>query len=348
LVWNEQSTGGLEVWLTTLIIAEAGVNHDGKLSQALDLVNVAFESGADIVKFQTFRATSLATKEAPSAAYQRLDTRDSSTQYQMLEKLQFSEKHHSKIIDFCNSKNIQFLSTAFDEKSAEMLYKLGQRKFKIPSGEITNYPLLAHIGSYGLPVFLSTGMSNLDEIEAAIQHLENSGTKRDQITVLQCTTAYPAPMHDLNLLAIQAFANRFGVKVGYSDHSRGIEASIAAVALGASVIEKHFTLDKNLPGPDHKASLEPDELKSLVQAIRNVELALGDGHKRLMNSEVENISVARKSIVASKSIKSGEKFSTDNLTTKRPGTGISPMEWQNWIGKTANRDYLPDEFITND
>ncbi len=341
LIWGE-------INLRTLIIAEAGINHNGDIGLAKKLIDVASDTGADLVKFQSFKADSLSTSDAPVAQYQRSNGSNVSLQFQLLKKLELSEEMHLDLMDHSKLQGIEFFSTAFDATSVKFLYQLGQRKFKIPSGEITNFPLLEQIGSFGLPVFLSTGMSNLDEIEAAIQHLENSGTKRDQITVLQCTTAYPAPMYDLNLLAIQAFVNRFGVKVGYSDHSLGIEASIAAVALGACVIEKHFTLDKNLPGPDHKASLEPDELKSLVQAIRNVELALGDGHKRLMNSEVENISVARKSIVASKSIKSGEKFSTDNLTTKRPGTGISPMEWQNWIGKTANRDYLPDEFITND
>jgi N,N'-diacetyllegionaminate synthase len=329
----------------TLIIAEAGVNHNGDIELAKKLIDIAADAGADLVKFQTFRADRLVTHLAPKANYQLRDTNDDESQFQMLQKLELTESMHRVLVAYCSEKKIGFLSTGFDIESVNFLFELGQRLFKIPSGEITNFPYLQHIGKLKGRVILSTGMSNMEEIEAAINVLEDSGTMRAQITVLQCTTAYPVPMADVNLRAMQSIRERFKVDVGYSDHTLGIEVPIAAVALGAKVVEKHFTLNRTLPGPDHKASLEPSELNSMIRCIRNVEEALGNGVKRLMPSEISNIGVARKSIVASQVIMSGNVFTEKNLTTKRPGTGISPMEMTKFLGKTANRDYVPDEFI---
>ena len=331
--------------MKTLIIAEAGVNHNGDMSLAKKLVDTAAESGADLVKFQTFSADRLATHFAHKAEYQKSETGETESQHAMLRKLELTEEMHVQLIAYCQSRAIGFLSTGFDIESVDLLNRLGQELFKIPSGEITNMSFLRHIGGLGKRVILSTGMSTMDEIESAISVLENSGTPRSKVTVLHCTTAYPAPMSDVNLSAMQSIKSALNVEIGYSDHTLGIEIPIAAVALGATVIEKHFTLDRNMPGPDHKASLEPTELKAMVNAIRNIEQALGDGVKRLMPSEVENIVIARKSIVARQSISKGEIFSSENITAKRPNNGISAMQWDEVIGKAAKRDYSIDEFI---
>lgn len=327
----------------TLIIAEAGVNHNGSLNLAKRLVDVAAEAGADIVKFQTFDADQLVTKTAIKAEYQVNNTRDSSSQYEMLKKLELSADMHVELIKYCRSKDIEFLSTPFDLDSIQYLDDLGIRIWKIPSGEITNYPYLQAIGKTRKPVIMSTGMSTLDEVREAIGVLKSEGLM--DITLLHCNTQYPTPMCDVNLSAMHTLKDVFALPVGYSDHTLGIEVPIAAVAMGASVIEKHFTVDKMLEGPDHIASLSPDELKDMVNAIRNIEKAIGDGEKRPTASEGENIAVARKSIVARNKIYKGEVFSNDNITTKRPGNGISPMRWNEVVGKVATRDFEVDELI---
>jgi N,N'-diacetyllegionaminate synthase len=331
--------------MKVLIIAEAGVNHNGDIDLAKKLIDVAAAAGADLVKFQTFNAGRVVTESAPKADYQKLAGDNNESQQLMLRKLELTEVMHRELIAHCALRSIGFLSTGFDIESIDMLVSFGQELFKIPSGEITNLPYLRHIGKLEKEVILSTGMSSMDEIEGAINALEKSGTPRAHITVLHCTTAYPVPMSDVNLHAIQSIRTKFGVEVGYSDHTLGIEISLAAVALGARVIEKHFTLDRTLPGPDHKASLEPEELSSMIAGIRNIEVALGDGLKRLMPSEVNNRDVARKSIVARVPISVNQVLSEENLTTKRPGTGISPMQWSNLLGKKANRNYSADELI---
>jgi N,N'-diacetyllegionaminate synthase len=331
--------------MKTLIIAEAGVNHNGDINMAKRLIDIAANSGADLVKFQTFSADRLVTHGAAKADYQILATDNTESQHDMLRKLELTESMHNELIAHCASQNIGFFSTGFDVESINLLVGLGQELFKIPSGEITNLPYLRHIGKLDKTVILSTGMSNMHEIEAAINVLEESGTHRSKITVLHCTTAYPVPISDVNLRAMQSIQNELNVAVGYSDHTLGIEIPIAAVALGATIIEKHFTTDRSLPGPDHKASLEPAELMAMIDGIRNIEKALGDGVKRLMPSEFTNLPIARKSIVASLPIKTGDLFTEHNLTAKRPGTGISPMEWHNLLGSKANRDYLADELI---
>jgi N,N'-diacetyllegionaminate synthase len=333
--------------MPVLIIAEAGVNHNGDIGIAKELINVAADAGADFVKFQTFNADRLVTENASKAEYQIAATNKLESQYSMLKKLELTEVMHHELIAHSTSQNINFLSTGFDIESVNMLVGFGQKLFKIPSGEITNFPYLRHIGQLKGEVILSTGMSNMDEIDRAIKVLVDSGTPRGVITVLQCTSAYPAPMSDVNLLALRSIRETFGVEVGYSDHTLGIEISLAAVALGATIIEKHFTLDRTLPGPDHKASLEPKELKSLILGIRNIEEALGDGAKRVMPSEIDNRNVARKSIVARLPISAGEKFTEENLISKRPGTGISPMEWNSFLGVRAHRDFSVDELITD-
>ena len=331
--------------MKTLIIAEDGVNHNGDIKMAKTLIDIAADSGADLVKFQTFKADRLVTERAEKADYQITETNSSESQHDMLRKLELTESMHHELIAHCASKKIGFFSTGFDLESLNLLIRLGQNLFKIPSGEITNLPYLRHIGKLNATVILSSGMSNMDEIDAAIKVLEESGTPRSKITVLHCTTSYPVPMSDVNLRAMQSIQNKFNVSVGYSDHTLGIEIPIAAVALGATVIEKHFTTDRSQPGPDHKASLEPLELKSMIDGIRAVEIALGDGIKRVMPSEIANLGIARKSIMASQQINAGEIFTEVNLTTKRPGSGISPMDWNKFIGRVANRDYLADEFI---
>ena len=331
--------------IKTLIIAEAGVNHNGDLGRARQLIDEAAMAGADLVKFQTFSANRLVTRTAAKAEYQTQTTDKKESQYEMLRRLELSPDIHRELIDHCAARNIGFFSTAFDIESIDLLLRLGQEHFKIPSGEITNLPYLRHIGRLGKDVILSTGMSTLGEIESAIDVLEQAGTPRANITVLHCTTEYPTQMSEVNLRAMQGIQKALGVDVGYSDHSPGIEVAIAAVAMGASVIEKHFTMDCNLPGPDHKASLEPDGLSAMVDAIRNIEIALGDGIKRRVPSETANMAVMRKSLVASRAIKTGDKFSTNNVSVKRPGTGISPMRWDEVIGRTASRDFSEDELI---
>ena len=331
--------------MKTMVISEAGVNHNGDLGLAKKLIEVAAKSGADYVKFQTFNAERLVTKKARKARYQMRNSNSSESQFEMLKRLELSETMHRELIEESGVQGIGFISTAFDIESANMLLLLGQDIFKIPSGEITNLPYLRHIGSFGKKIILSTGMSNLQEVSDALKILEASGTPKSQITVLHCASAYPAPVSEVNLLAMQTIKENLDVAVGYSDHTLGIEVSIAAVALGATMIEKHFTLDRNLPGPDHLASLEPDELKSMVSQIRNIEMALGVGVKRAMPSELENLSLVRRSIVANSSIRKGEIFSELNLAAKRPGTGISPMHWDRIIGSQATRDFHEDELI---
>ena len=328
-----------------LIIAEAGVNHNGDLVLAKQLIDAAADAGADLVKFQTYSADRLVTLQAKKADYQSEATGKVETQHQMLSRLELSANMHHELIAYCATRNIEFFSTGFDIESVNFLMGLGIKHFKIPSGEITNLPYLRHIGQFRKHVIISTGMATLGDIEAAIDVLEQAGTPRSFITVLHCTTEYPTPMEEVNLRAMQSIQAAFGVATGYSDHTAGIEVSIAAVALGATVIEKHFTLDKNLPGPDHKASLEPVELKAMVSAIRNIGIAMGDGIKRLTPSEALNKSVARKSLVARKAIKTGEILSAENITTKRPGTGISPMNWDSVMGRKAVRDFAVDELI---
>ena len=331
--------------MKTLIIAEAGVNHNGDITQAKRLVDIAAECGADLVKFQMFDANNLATKNAPKADYQIHATNSSESQQTMLSKLVLTEDMVNELFAYSKEKNIGIFATGFDIMSVKTLIKLGQDRFKIPSGEITNLPLLRYIGQQNEQVLLSTGMCELAEVEFAIKILINSGTLKEKITVLHCTSSYPAPMIDINLNAMLTMQKAFNVSVGYSDHSQGIEVALAAVALGASVIEKHFTIDKNLSGPDHKASLEPAELRSMIIGIRNIEEARGNGIKRVMPSEISNLLVARKSIVTKVNIKKGEIFSYDNLTTKRPGTGVSPLKIDEIIGTKSNRDYLADELI---
>ena len=332
----------------TLIIAEAGVNHNGSIETAGQLIEAAAEAGADLVKFQTFSADRLVTGSASKADYQLETTSTNESQHEMIRKLELSREMHEELIVHCKKCGVGFFSTGFDPQSVDLLAELGLDRFKIPSGEITNLPYLRHIGQYGKPVILSTGMARLGEIEAALEVLEASGTPRERVTVLHCNTEYPTPMADVNLKAMLAIRDALGVQVGYSDHTLGIEVPIAAVAMGATVIEKHFTLDRNLPGPDHRASLEPDELKAMVQAIRNIELALsGDGLKRPSPSESKNLEIARKSLVALVPIKAGEPFTEANLGVKRPGSGISPMRWDEFMGRPANRDYQVDELIEN-
>lgn len=331
--------------MTTLVIAEAGVNHNGDPAMARRLIEVAARAGADLVKFQTFSAHRLATAAATTAEYQRRNTGNLEPQQAMLSRLELSREMHMELIQLCRACGIGFFSTAFDCESLDFLAGLGFERFKIPSGEITNLPYLRQVGRYRKPVILSTGMATMGEIESALNVLEAVGTGRKQVTVLHCTTEYPAPMADVNLRAMLAIRDMFEVAVGYSDHTQGIEVPIAAVALGASVIEKHFTLDRSLPGPDHKASLEPAELAAMVSAIRNIECALGNGIKDVGAGEARNRPIARKSIVAACSIRAGEAFAEANLTTKRPGTGISPMRWDEVIGRRARRDFAKDEFI---
>jgi N,N'-diacetyllegionaminate synthase len=329
----------------TLIIAEAGVNHNGDMKLAKRLIDEAAATGADLVKFQTFNASRQVTRSAKKADYQTQTTDNSESQHAMLQRLELNEAMHLELIAHCAIRRIGFFSTSFDTESVDLLVRLGQEQFKIPSGEITNLPYLRHIGQTGKKIILSTGMATLGDIEAAIEVLEQAGMPRDKLTLLHCTTEYPTPMAAVNLRAMQSLRAAFGVDVGYSDHTLGIEVAIAAVAMGACVIEKHFTLDRTLPGPDHQASLEPAELSSMVAAIRNIEIALGDGIKRLTPPEVRNKSVARKSIVARRAIKAGETFTAENLTTKRPGAGISAMRWDELLGKKAKRDFAMDDLI---
>jgi N,N'-diacetyllegionaminate synthase len=327
------------------VIAEAGVNHNGSLALAKKLVDVAVDAGADAVKFQTFKADKLVSKSAKKAEYQKQTSSSDESQYEMIKKLELNEQAHLELIDYCNQKQIMFLSTPFDHDSIDLLNGLGMPIFKIPSGEITNLPYLRHVGRLGKEVIMSTGMADLGEVEDALDVLVQYGVPKAKLTVLHATTEYPCPVEDVNLRAMETIRSAFGVMVGYSDHTQGIDVPIAAVAMGASVIEKHFTLDREMEGPDHKASLEPDELKAMVRGIRRVSNALGDGIKKPSKSEAKNMDIARKSIVASRLIKSGETFSIDNLTIKRPGSGISPMRWDEVIGQVAQKDYQSDDLI---
>lgn len=327
------------------IIAEAGVNHNGSLELAKKLVDVAVEAKADAVKFQTFKTELCISKTAQKAEYQKQTTNKDESQFEMVKKLELDLEAHKKLISYCNSKNIMFLSTPFDHDSIELLNDLGLEIFKIPSGEITNLPYLRHVGKLNKKVILSTGMANIGEIEDALDILIQAGTKKENITVLHANTEYPTPMEDVNLKAMLTIGKTFDIEYGYSDHTLGIEVPTAAVALGASVIEKHFTLDKTMEGPDHKASLEPDELKAMVKAIKNIELALGSSIKKPSPSEIKNKAIARKSIVAKTFIKKGEILSEDNLAIKRPANGISPMRWDEVVGSVASRDYEEDELI---
>lgn len=332
--------------MKTLLIAEAGVNHDGDLEVAKALVRAAARAGADLVKFQTFAADRLTTARAPKAQYQLTSTAPDESQQDMIRRLELSRSDHLALIEECRREGIGFFSTGFDLESMAMLMELGMDRIKVPSGELTNLPYLRYVATQRVPVILSTGMADLGDVEAAVSTMLAGGLARSDLTILHCNTGYPTPMEDVNLGAMVNMGRAFAVSYGYSDHTLGIELPIAAVAMGATVIEKHFTLDRSRPGPDHKASLEPDELRAMVAAIRNVELAMdGDGVKRPSRSEAANRPIARKSIVARVAIPAGAVFSERNLTTKRPGTGISPMRWDEVVGRRAPRDFAADELI---
>ena len=327
------------------IIAEAGVNHNGRLALAFKLIDVALKAGADAVKFQTFKASNVISRFAPKAEYQKKTTGKDESQLEMAEKLEFPPEYFQKLADYCKKKGIMFLSTPFDLDSIDVLKKMGLKILKIPSGEITNLPYLRKVGALKRKVILSTGMSTLTDIAVAMKILTQAGTRLKDITLLHCNTEYPTPYHDVNLLAMNTMKNKFKVEVGYSDHSCGIEVPVAAVALGARVIEKHFTLDKNLPGPDHKASLSPQELKDMVTSIRHIEQALGSSIKKPSPSEIKNVVIARKSIVAARQIHQGQVLTEQTLTVKRPGSGVSPLLWGQVIGTKAIRDFQADELI---
>lgn len=329
----------------TYIIAEAGVNHNGSVVIAKRMIDAAVRAGADAIKFQTFVPEEITCGDAPKAEYQKRATGSKGSQLDMLKRLALDAGAHRKLLGYCSRKRIGFLSSPFDMQSVDLLNGLGIKVLKIPSGEITNLPYLQKIGSLKKKIIMSTGMADMKEIGRALKVLVKAGTAKRNITLLHCNTEYPTPFEDVNLLAMASMKKRYGVQVGYSDHTPGIEAPVAAVALGAAVIEKHFTLDRRMKGPDHKASLEPKELGAMVAAIRNIEKALGDGIKRPSPSEIKNRAIARKSIVASRDIKKGEAFSEENITTKRPGTGLDPMMWHKVIGKKARRDFKADELV---
>ncbi len=331
--------------MRTLIIAEAGVNHNGDMAMARALIDAAAQAGADLVKFQTFSADRLVTGTARKADYQLANTAVDESQQEMLRRLELTPQMHDELILHAKSRGIEFFSTAFDLESLDYLMSLGMGRIKIPSGEITNLPYLRHVGHYSKPVIISTGMATMEEIVQALAILEEAGLRRDFITVLHCNTEYPTPMPDVNLRAMLSIRDTLGVDVGYSDHTMGIEVATAAVALGARIIEKHFTLNSNLYGPDHRCSLEPNELKSMVLAIRNIELAMGDGIKRPSASEIKNKISARRSIVAASAIAAGDVFSESNLTVKRPAGGMSPMQWDEVLGRRAPKDFASDEMI---
>jgi N,N'-diacetyllegionaminate synthase len=331
--------------MRVFIIAEAGINHNGSVDLAKKLIDVASNAGADAVKFQTFKAENIVTKNAQKTMYQKKATKIEESQFHMLKKLELNIEMHKELLLYCNNKKIIFLSSPFDRESIELLRDLDLEIYKIPSSEITNFPYLRHIGKLNKKIILSTGMSDMNEVKNALEILINSGTKKNNITILHANTEYPTPMEDVNLRAMITIGKELGVKFGYSDHTLGIEVDIAAVAMGASCIEKHFTLDCNMEGPDHKASLEPKQLKEMVKAIRNVELALGSNIKKPSKSELQNILKVRKSIVAKTKIKKGEVLSEKNLSVKRPCEGISPMKWDSVLGTKAAKDYNEDEFI---
>ncbi len=331
--------------MRVFIIAEAGVNHNGSVDLAKKLIDAASDSGADAVKFQTFKAKNLVTKNSEKANYQKITTNQEETHFNMLKKLELTKDMHVELIEYSKNKNIKFLSSPFDHESIELLKDLNLEIFKIPSGEITNLQYLKHVGGLKKKIILSTGMANISEIRNALNVLVKSGTKKNNIIVLHANTEYPTPMEDVNLKAMVTIGKEFDIDFGYSDHTLGIEVDIAAVAMGASCIEKHFTLDCNMEGPDHKASLEPQQFKDMVRSIRNIELALGNGIKKLSKSEKQNIKIVRKSIVAKTKIKRGEVLNEKNLIAKRPGGGISPMKWYEVLGTIAKKDYDEDEMI---
>tara|TARA_B100000780_G_C21101229_1_gene444379 strand:- start:269 stop:1264 length:996 start_codon:yes stop_codon:yes gene_type:complete len=331
--------------VSVFIIAEAGVNHNGSIDVAKKLIDEASNAGADAVKFQTFKAKDLVSKKAQKAEYQKKTTDKKESQFDMIKKLELNVAMHKELISYCNIKNIMFLSSPFDLDSIKLLDELGLLVFKIPSGEITNLLYLRHIGKLNKKVILSTGMADINEIKDALDTLISNGTQKENITVLHANTMYPTPLKDVNLRAMITIGNTFDIAFGYSDHTLGIEVDIAAVAMGARCIEKHFTLDSTMEGPDHKASLEPSELKSMVRAIRNIEVALGSSIKKPSNSERPNMEVVRKSIVAKKNIKKGDVLCEQNLVIKRPGNGISPMRWDDIIGTNATKNYSEDDLI---
>lgn len=332
--------------MSVYIIAEAGVNHNGDLNLALKMVAAASRAGVDAIKFQTFKAETLVIRTASKASYQEETTGRTETQFEMLKKLELDLDAYKLLMTCCQDYRIDFLSSPFDLTTIDLLAGIGLTTWKIPSGEITNLPYLKKIGSLNQEIILSTGMADLGEIEDALDILQNAGTPRNKITVLHCNTEYPTPMKDVNLRAMLTIQQAFpGIQIGYSDHTQGIEIPIAAVAMGATVIEKHFTQDKKMPGPDHKASLEPSELISMVKSIRNIEAALGNGIKKPSSSEFKNLPIVRKSIVAAKPIAEGVIFTEKNLTVKRPGNGINPMQWEQMLGKKATRTYAEDELI---
>ncbi|MFK8046287.1 MAG: N-acetylneuraminate synthase [Crocinitomicaceae bacterium] len=328
----------------TIVIAEAGVNHNGDINIAKRLIDVAAIAGVDYVKFQTFKAEKLVSKSAKKAKYQQENTKSRDSQFEMLKKLELSDEAHMELISYCEKAGVNFLSTAFDLDSIDFL-KNKIDFYKIPSGEITNLPYLEKVAQLDLPIVMSTGMADMQEVEQALQTLEKNGVSKANITILHCNTEYPTPMEDVNLNAMLSMREQLNVKIGYSDHTLGIEIPIAAVALGASVIEKHFTLDQNMDGPDHKASLQPQQLYDMVRGIRHIEKAMGNGIKVPSKSEIKNIPIARKSIVAAADIAKGTVFTTKNIAIKRPGNGLSPMKWYEVIGKTASQNYKPDELI---
>lgn len=329
--------------MSVYIIAEAGVNHNGDIQLAKKMITIAKESGVNAIKFQTYQAEKLVTAQSDKAAYQQKATGEAESQLEMLKKIQLSRREFIELKNFCNLKGIEFLSTPFDLESIDFLNYINMKTWKIPSGEITNLPYLIKIAKTNLPVIVSTGMATLDEVAETIQVLKKYGSQ--EISLLHCTTEYPTPVEDVNLNAMLTMKNKFNLPIGYSDHTMGTEIAIAAVAVGAEIIEKHFTLDRMMKGPDHQASLEPDELKAMVRSIRNVEKAMGDGIKKPAQSEIKNIQVARKSVVAARNIKQGELFTENNLTVKRPGNGITPMKWFEILGQKAGRDFEEDELI---
>ncbi len=331
--------------MKVFIVAEAGVNHNGSIDLAKKLIDVASNSGADAVKFQSFKAKNLVIKNSEKADYQKSVNRENESQFDMLKKLELSKEMHLELFNYSKNKKIKFLSSPFDFESVDLLNDLGLEIFKIPSGEITNLPYLRHVGKHNKKIILSTGMSNIDEVKNALDILVNTGTKKNNITVLHANTEYPTPMGDVNLRAMLKMGKDLDVNFGYSDHTLGIEVAIAAVTLGATCIEKHFTLDCNMDGPDHKASLEPKQLKDMVTAIRNIEKALGSEIKKPSKSEIQNLIIVRKSIVAKTKIIKGDILSEKNITVKRPGGGISPMKWDEVIGTKAAKNYNQDEFI---
>lgn len=331
--------------MSVFIIAEAGVNHNGSIKIAKKLIDSAYLAGADAIKFQTFKAKNIATKKSEKANYQKQSEDKNDSQFKMLKRLELDYQAHIELIKYCKLKKIKFLSSPFDLESVKFLNNIGLKIFKIPSGEITNLPYLRQIGKLKKKIILSTGMSNISEIKNAIYNLVKFGTHKKNITLLHANSEYPTPMQDVNLRAMLTIGKKFNVKFGYSDHTLGIEVSIAAVAMGATCIEKHITLDRNMEGPDHKSSLEPNEIKLMINSIRNIELALGVSQKKPSKSELKNINLVRKSIVAKKKIKKGEILNETNISTKRPGYGISPMKWDKIIGTKAKKNYNEDDLI---